>query len=193
MLAGPHSGRGVLLRTAVSPYVHPGLLLAIACLLIAFCVVGGLVLLRHAPVVSLALFGAVVLGTTGFFLGSADGPRGVPAEVVGWASLGLVVAGAVGSLTMMGKPPASVLTHAAVGCPVALPFGALLLILLIQQACPLYVMRGAGYCVYDVDVLGAWASEVTFFFCADVLLVVVLRLVARQQAKRREVTLRPSP
>jgi hypothetical protein len=54
---------GLLLRTVASPYVHPHLLLAIACLLIAFCVVGGLVLLRHAPAVSVALFGSVVLGS----------------------------------------------------------------------------------------------------------------------------------
>ncbi len=112
--------------------------------------------------------------------------------MVGWASLGLVAAGTVGSLTMTGKPPASFLLHAAVGCSIALPFGALLLVLLIQQACPLYVMRGAGYCFYDVDVLGAWAAEVAFIFCADVLLVLVLLLVARQQAKRGEISSRPS-
>jgi uncharacterized membrane protein len=177
---------GLLLRTIVSPYVHPGLLLAIACLLIAFCVVGGLVLLRHAPPVSVALFGAVVLGLFGFFITAADGPRGVPADVAGWVSIGLVGGGVIGLVTTRGKPPSSLLWHVAVRCLVALPFGALLLLLLIQRACPLYVMRGAGYCFYDVDVLGAWAAEVTFFFCADVLLVVVLLLMSGRQAKRRE-------
>jgi hypothetical protein len=105
--------------------------------------------------------------------------------VVGWVSIGLVGGGVIGLVTTRGKPPSSFLWHVAVGCLVALPFGALMLLLLIQRACPLYVMRGAGYCFYDIDVLSAWAAEVTFLFCLDVI-VLALLLVSGRQAKRRE-------
>jgi len=173
-------------RAVLAPDVHPGLLLATAIALSAFSVVGGLLLLRHAPAVSIALFSAVIVGTFGSFLSAADGPKGVPAETVGWATLGLVAGGVIGLATTRGKPPSSLLRHAAVGCLIALPFGAVLIVLLVQQACPLYVTQGAGYCFYDFDMLGAWASEVTFFLSLDVLIVVALLLVSGRQAKRHE-------
>ena len=150
------------------------------------CLGAGLFLLRRAPAVSVALFGAVGAGIYGFFISAADGPKGVPAETVGWATMGLVAGGMIGLVVTRGKPPSSFLWHAVVGCLIALPFGALLFFLLIDQACPLYVTRGAGYCFYDFDMLGAWASEVTIFLSLDVLIVVALLLVSERQAKRHE-------
>ena len=43
--------------------------------------------------------------------------------------------------------------------------------------------RGAGYCHYDVDVMGAWSSSVAFLFVVDILVVVALLLIAGRQAK----------
>jgi hypothetical protein len=125
--------------------------------------------------VSVALFGAVGAGIYGFFISGANGPKGVPAETVGWATMGLVAGGLIGLVVTRGKPPSSFLWHAAVGCLIGLPFGALLLFLLIDQAaCPLYVRRGAGYCFHAFDMLGAWATEVTFFLSLNVLVVIAL-------------------
>jgi hypothetical protein len=152
----------------------------------ASCLGAGLFLLRHAPAVSVALFGAVGAGIYGFFISAAHGPKGVPAETVGWATMGLVAGGLIGLVVTRGKPPSSFLWHTAVGCLIGLPFGALLLFLLIDEACPLYVTRGAGYCFYDFDMLGAWATEVTFFLSLDVLVVIALLLVSGRQAKRDE-------
>jgi uncharacterized membrane protein len=61
-----------------------------------------------------------------------------------------------------------------------------LIFLLVQQACPLYVTRGSGYCFYDFDMLGAWASGVAFLAGIDALVLMTLFLVSGRQAKRGE-------
>jgi hypothetical protein len=177
---------GLLARGVSAPYVHEDLLLVISLVVAAIGVVGALLLLRRAPAVSIGLVGGVVAGIFGFFVSAADGPGGVPADVARWASAGLLVAGSAGAATTKGRPPSSFLWHAAVACLVAAPFGALLIFLLVQQACPLYVTRGSGYCFYDFDMLGAWASGVAFLAGIDALVLMTLFLVSGRQAKRGE-------
>jgi hypothetical protein len=171
----------------VSPYIHEGLLLLIAVVLAIACLVAAFLLIHHAPAVSMGLVGAVIVGIIEFFVSAAHGPRDVPQDVGVWASIGPWIGGAIGVLATHGRPPSATLWHVAVACLVLAPFGAALLVLAIQQACPLYVMRGSGYCFYEVDVLGAWASYVTFLFIVDVLVVVALLLISGKQARRDEV------
>jgi hypothetical protein len=167
-------------------YVHEDALLLIGIVLASACVLGAILLIRHAPAATVGLAGAVIVGTIAFFVSSTHGARGVPQDVGSWSSLGLWVGGATGLLATRGRPPSSVLWHAAVTSFVLAPFGTALLVLAIQRAVPLYVMRGAGYCHYDVDVMGDWSSYVAFLFFVDVLVVVALLLVAARQAKRAE-------
>jgi hypothetical protein len=171
----------------VSPeYVHEGLLLLIALTAAAACVVGAALLVRHAPAVSIGLIGALGAGVVAFFVAAADGRHGVLAVVASTASAGLVVGGTIGAVVTRGQPPSSTLWRSAVACAVLALFGAALTFFALQQACPLYVTRGAGFCFYDFDMLGAWASGVTFLFIVDVLVVVALLLISGLQAKRRE-------
>jgi hypothetical protein len=135
---------------------------------------------------SIGLVGAAIVGIIVFFVSAAHGPRGVPQDVGVWASLGLWIGGAIGVLATRGRPPSATLWHVAVACLVLAPFGAALLVLAIQQAYPLYVMQGSGYCFYEVDVLGAWASYVTLLFIVDVLVIVDLLLISGKQAKKEE-------
>jgi hypothetical protein len=177
---------GLIAGGVSAPYVHEGLLLVIALVLAAIGILGGLLLIRRAPAVGIALFAAVAAGTMGFFVSAANGPKGVPADVAQWASAGLLLAGVFGATTTKARPPSSFLWHAAVVCAIVAPFGALLIFLLVQQACPLYVTRGSGYCFYDFDMLGAWASGVAFLVGLDGLVLMTLFAVSGQQAKRRE-------
>jgi hypothetical protein len=172
-----------------SPYVHEGLLLLIAVVLAAACLVGALLLVRHAPAVGVALAVAAVAGVVAFFVSAAHDRHGVPQDVGVWASLGLWAGGAIGLVGTRGRPPSRPLRHAAVTSLVLAPFGAALLLLAVQQACPLYVMRGAGYCYYDVDLMGAWAGGVTMLFLMDMAAIVALLLISGTQAKKEEAIL----
>jgi hypothetical protein len=175
---------------ATSPYIHEGLLLAIAVVLVIGCVVGAVLLLRRAPAVSIALACGVVVGTVAFFVSATRGPRGLPQDVGVWASVGLWIGGTIGLVLTRGRRGSGPLWRIALTCLILTPFGATLLLLAVQQACPLYVMRGAGYCFYADDVLGGWAGGVTVLFILDSLAIVGLMLLAGWQTKRREA---PSP
>jgi hypothetical protein len=171
----------------VSPYIHEGLLLLIAVVLAIACLVAAFLLIRHAPAVSMGLVGAVIVGSScssfPLLMGLVASPR--------TSASGRASACGSGELSAS-SPRAGGRRRRRFGmCPwrawSSPPFGAALLVLAIQQACPLYVMRGSGYCFYEVDVLGAWASYVTFLFIVDVLVVVALLLISGKQARRDEV------
>ena len=166
-----------------APYVHEGLLLVIALVLVGACVVGALLLRRLAPAVSIGLVGAVVVGTIAFFVSAAQGPRGVPHDVGVWGSIGLWAGGTVGLVVARPRPAATPLWHAGVTCLVLAPFGAALLFLSASQACPEYVTRGAGYCFYDFDMLGGWASGLSILFVLDVIVVATLLFISGEEAK----------
>jgi hypothetical protein len=172
----------------VSLYIHQGLLLLIAAVLAASCLLGAVLLIRHAPAASLALVGAVIAGTIGFFLTSADGPRGVPMGVVSWATLGTLGGAVVGLVATRGRPPSGLMWRSAFACVLIAPFAAALLVLAIQRACPLYVHgRAVGYCTYgDQDLLGGWSAGVVILLMFDLFVVIGLLLVSGWQAKRRE-------
>jgi hypothetical protein len=176
---------GLIARTS-SPYVHEGLLFFIAVVLAGLCLVAALLLARRAPAVSMALAGAVAGGTVAFAVSAAHDRHGVPQDVGVWASVGLWAAGAISLVLTRGRPPSSFLWRTTIACLALAPFGAALLFLSVTQACPLYVTRGAGYCFYDFDMLGAWASGVTFLFVGDMIAVMALLLVSGVQARRRE-------
>jgi hypothetical protein len=175
-----------LAERLTSPYVHEGLLLVIALVLAGGSLITALLLRRCAPAVSIALSGAVVAGTVAFFVSAAHDRHGVPQDVAVWASFGLCAAGAMGLVFTRGRPPSSFLWRTTLACLAVAPFGAALLFLSVTRACPLYVTRGAGYCFYDFDMLGAWASGVTFLFVGDMIAVTALLLVSGVQARRRE-------
>jgi hypothetical protein len=141
---------------------------------------------RHAPAVSVALVSGIAAGTIGFFVASAGGPRGVPMDVVTWATLGTLGGGMVGLVATRPRPPSSLMWRSAVGCLLIAPFAAALLLLAVQRACPLYVMR-AGYCGYgDQDLAGGWSAGIVILLLFDLSVVVGLLLVSGWQARRRE-------
>lgn len=153
----------------------------------AACVTLGARFRTHAPGVSLALFGSVVVAIAGFLVGNADGPAEVPAYTAVGASVGLFANGILGSLLAPARPPAGPLRRAAMYVSVAAPFAAAALTALLQLACPLYVTgKDSGFCNYQAqDLLGGWVSGVIVAFMFDALFLAVLLLISASQAERR--------
>ena len=69
----------------------------------------------------------------------------------------------------------------------------LVLTVLLQVACPLYVTgRRSGFCNYqEADLLGGWLSGVIVAFLLDAWFVTGLLLVAARQARRSEDAMDP--
>ena len=151
------------------------------------CAAIGVVFVRRAPAISLALIGSLVGAVAGFLIGNADGPAEVPAYTAVGASAGLVVNGLVGLVVARGHPPARSLWRAAMAVLLAAPFAAGTLALLLQTACPPYVSgKRSGFCNYQgADLLGGWVSGVIVAFVFDALFVMGLLLVSALQARVR--------
>ena len=150
----------------------------------ATCVAVGVAFLRRAPAVSLALFGSVLGAIGGFLVGNADGPSEVPAYAAVGASLGLFANGGFGIVGTTARPPSELLGRAAWVTLIAGPVLALVLVALLQVACPLYVSgRRAGFCDYQgVDLLGGWVSGVIVAFVVDGWFVAGLFAASARQA-----------
>jgi hypothetical protein len=171
---------------ALSPFVHQGILFFIGVILAAACLLAALLLRRGAPAASLALASAAAVGTIASFVSSAHGHHGVPHDVGIWASVGLAAGGIVGLFVTRPRPSSLPLWRVGVTCLALSPFGAALVFLSVTTACPLYVTHRAGYCFYDFDMLGAWASGVTILFVLDVFVVSVLLFISGGEAKDAE-------
>jgi hypothetical protein len=153
----------------------------------AACVAIGVVFLRRAPAVTVALIGSVAGGVFGFLIGNADGPAEVPAYTAVGASAGLIANGLLGLIVASGRAPARRLWRAAVAVVMAAPFAAGTLTILLQTACPLYVSgKRSGFCNYQgADLLGGWVSGVIVAFLFDALFVAGLLLASARQARVR--------
>jgi hypothetical protein len=157
----------------------------IATVLLIVIALGALFAWRPAPSVTIALVLAVAAGVGSYVVARADGPRGVPAHVAEAFSVGLVVGGLVGLVaTRRRRAGEWPMRRDALWLLAAMPFAAAAFLLAIQSACPLYVTQGSGLCFYDIDVLGGWASEVTFLFVVDAMIVAGLLWVAPGPRRR---------
>jgi uncharacterized membrane protein YjfL (UPF0719 family) len=163
-------------------------LLAIALGILAVSFGGAWLCRRRAPAVTLGLAGGALVGLVGFVASSADGPRGVPQDVGVWASLGLAVFGLLGLVFLPSRPPSTALWRATIAVAIAAPFVGVASGFLMTSACPLYVTRGAGYCFYDVDLLGGWASAVAVMIGGDLLGIAFLLGISAWQARAVERT-----
>jgi hypothetical protein len=154
----------------------------------AACVGLAAVLLRRAPVVSLALGGSLLGAVAGFLVGNADGPAEVPAYTAVGASLGLFAVGLLGLLTTAARAPSRSLHRAALLVLLVAPFAAGALTLLLQLACPLYISgKSSGFCNYQgADLLGGWVSGVIVAFLVDAAFVAGLFLVSAWQVRRSD-------
>ena len=161
----------------------PAGLATIAASLVAASVVGAILSRRRAPAVTVGLIGGLLAAVVGFLVAASDGPHGVPQEVGIWASLGLAIFGLLGLVLLPGRPPARVLWRATLIVALLAPFAAAVLRFAVGAACPLYVTRGAGYCFYDVDLLGGWAAAVTVMLAGDLLGIAFLLGVSAWQAR----------
>jgi hypothetical protein len=155
--------------------------------LVAASLAGGVFFLTRAPAVSLALLGGLGGGFCGFFFSTRHDPKNVPADVAVWATCGLVALGLVG-LLLRPRGPARLLRRAAVGVLAIGPVAAATLAFLLVSACPLYVTRHAGFCYYDIDVLGGWVSKVIVLFILDVFALAVLLSVSANEVKVTQAT-----
>jgi len=164
----------------------PHALAAIAAALVGASVAGAIVSRRRAPAVTLGLVGGLLAAAVGFMAAGSDGPHGVPQEVGIWASCGLAVFGLLGLVLFPGRPPARTLWRATLIVALIAPIAAAALRFAVGAACPLYVTRGAGYCFYDVDLLGGWAAAVTVMLAGDLLGIAFLLGVSAWQARRAE-------
>jgi hypothetical protein len=152
------------------------------------CAGVGVVLLRHAPALALALFGSVLGAIGGFLVGNVDGPAEVPAYTAVGASVGLFTNGVLGLLGTTARPPSQPLRRAGWVVLVAAPLLAGVMAILLQVACPLYVTgRRTGFCNYqEQDLMGGWVSGVVLAFLVDVWFVAGLLLLSAWQARRSE-------
>jgi hypothetical protein len=168
------------------PGMHQPMLAVIFALWMIAGVVVGLSCRGRAPALSVALFGSVIAAVVGFFVADANGPAGVPADVVMWASGGLVLGGLLGVLATRARPPVRPFLQAALIVFVAAPSAAIFSNLLLQAACPLYVSgRGSGFCNFEgIDVIGGWIAGVTALVVLDALFICFLLLVSAWQARR---------
>jgi hypothetical protein len=147
--------------------------------LVVLVVLGALVAWRPAPAVTVALASGLAGGLAAYVLARADGPRGVPAVVAEGVSVGVAVGGLLGlALTRRRMRGAWPMRRDALWLLAATPFAAAALLLAIQDACPLYVTRGAGLCYYDVDLMGGWAAGVAFLFVVDIGILAALLWLA---------------
>lgn len=167
------------------------LLLTLALVLVSACVSGCLLLLRHAPAGSLALFGCMAGGFAAFAVSSSDGPRGVPQDTAVWATASLMGVGLVGLVVTRGRAPSRALRHTAIAVLAVAPAAAALFHGLLVLACPLYV-TGRTYCHYDFDMLGGWSAGVAILFLLDLLALAVIVGISARQAHSREATASPA-
>jgi hypothetical protein len=145
----------------------------IASVLVLVIAVGALTAWRPAPAVSTALVGGLAAGIAAYVVSRSNGPRGVPIDVAGAFSVGIVVGGIAGQALTRRRRPAHAwpMRRDAAWLLVVTPFAAATFLQAILTACPLYVTRDSGLCFYNVDVLGGWASAVTFLFVVDMLIL----------------------
>src|SRR5262245_32205608 len=157
------------------------------------CGVVGVLCLRRAPAVSLAVFGSVLGAVAGYLIENADGPAEVPAYTAVGASIGLVANGVLGMLATTARPPSAPLRRAGWVTLIGTPIAALVLTMLLEYACPLYVSgRRAGFCNYQqIDQLGGWVSGVIVAFLFDAWFVAGLLFFSARQALRQEDTTDP--
>lgn len=161
----------------------PWLLASITATIAGAALVGAVVAKRHAPAVTAGLIGGLIAGTIGFFVEVADGPHYAPQTVAVWASAGLAVCGLTGLFVLHASEPGERLFVAALLVAVLAPFVGAAALLLLQEACPLYV-RGRSYCFYDIDVLGGWSAGVATLIGLDLLGIAFLLVVSAWQAHR---------
>ena len=147
--------------------------------LVVLVVLGALVAWRPAPAVTVALVVGLAGGVVVYALARADGPRGVPAAVAEGFSVGVVL-GALLGLALTRRRPRGTwpMRRDALWVLAATPLAAAALLLAIQEACPLYVTRGAGLCYYDIDLMGGWAAGVAFLFVVDIGILAALLWLA---------------
>jgi hypothetical protein len=179
-LAMALAGRGRVLP----PPEDDSLLLAIALVLLVGALLAAALLTRRAPAVSFALVGAVVVGSCGFLISSADGPHWVPQEVSAWASLGVGVGGLVGLIvTRVHRADRRFLWVGGTAALIIAPGLALALGLALAEACPLYSELLKGYCYYGGDdLLGAWVSGVAILFFLDMVALSALFFISAWRA-----------
>jgi hypothetical protein len=172
---------------------HSTMLVAIFLVWAVTCAAIGVASVRHAPAVSLAVFGSVLGAIGGFLVGNADGPAEVPAYTAVGASVGLVANGVLGMLATTARPPSEPLRRSAWLILIAGPLVACVLTMLLQVACPLYVTgRRSGFCNYqEADLLGGWLSGVIVAFIFDTWFVAGLLLWSAHQARRAEDAMDP--
>ncbi len=158
----------------------PGFLVIAFIVWAVACVALGTMFARRAPAVTLALCGSVLGAVSGFLVGNADRPAGVPSRTALGATIGLFTLGALGLVTTAPPGPSRSLRRAAWVVLAVAPFVAAALTVVLQVACPLYVSgKNTGFCNYQGgDVLGDWVTGVIALFLFDAVVVAGLLFIS---------------
>lgn len=162
-------------------------LAAIAAVLSLACILGALFARTRAPAVSIGLVTALTIGVITFLVSSHTGPHGVPLLVLMSASVGLAGSGLLAVLMLPSHTPARSLRRAAAVFLASAPLIGLVALLSIQHACPLYVMRGSGFCHYDEDVLGGWTAAAAVIIGLDMLLIALLLWITAKRSAHSDI------
>jgi hypothetical protein len=121
----------------------------IASVLAVLAVGGAMLAWRRAPAVTLALATGLASAVVAYAISRADGPRGVPAVVTEWFSLGLAAGGLVGlAVTRRRTPGTWPMRRAAADVLIVTPFA--------------------------FDLLGGWITGVVGLIALDLVAIAVL-------------------
>ena len=157
-----------------------------AVVLVLTCLAGAFWTRTRAPAATIGLVTGVFTGGAALWIASTDSPHGAPMVALASASAAMATSGFLALWFL----PASTKDHKVfrVGVVVLLvaPLAGLATLLAVQDACPLYVMRGAGVCFYEYDVLGGWSSAAALTMTLDVIVVAALLLVTDRRARGAE-------
>ena len=163
-------------------------LAAITAVLSLACLLGAVFARKRAPAVSVGLVTALTVGVITFLISSHEGPQGVPLVVLMAASVGLAGSGLLAAFLMPADAPAGPLRRAAAATAVSAPVVGAMALISIQDACPLYVGRGAGFCNYDhQDQLGGWSAAAVLIIGLDILLVALLLWIAAKRSAPSDI------
>jgi hypothetical protein len=128
----------------------------------------------------------LIIGVITFVISSREGPHGVPLLVLMLASIGMAASGCVAVYFVPAHAPAASLRRAAAATAATAPIVGLLALFSLQDACPLYVTRGSGFCHYDEDVLGGWTAAAAAIISLDLLVIALLLWITAVRASHSD-------
>ena len=135
----------------------------------------------------MGLVTGLIIGVITLLISAREGQHGVPILVLMFASTGLAASGIVALYFVPAHVPTGSLRRAAVATAAIAPLVGLMALFAMQDACPLYVTRGSGFCHYNEDVLGGWTAAAAVIISLDLLVIALLLWITAIRASHADL------